>query len=39
LAWAEARPSLAVLLVLEDRRIVRSRRLERFTAIYHSKGK
>ncbi len=31
LEWIEARPSLAALLVLEDRRIVRSRRLERFT--------
>jgi thiamine biosynthesis lipoprotein len=31
LAWIEARPSLAALLVLEDRQIVRSRRLERFT--------
>ena len=29
LAWMEARPSLAALLVLEDRQIVRSRRLER----------
>ena len=31
LAWIEARPSLAALLVLEDRRIVRSQRLERYT--------
>jgi FAD:protein FMN transferase len=31
LAWIEARPSLAALLVLEGRRIVRSSRLEHFT--------
>ncbi|MEO7913726.1 MAG: FAD:protein FMN transferase [Roseiflexaceae bacterium] len=31
LAWIEARPSLAALLVREDRRIVRSQRLEQFT--------
>jgi thiamine biosynthesis lipoprotein len=31
LAWIEARPSLAALLVLEERRIVRSSRLEHFT--------
>ena len=31
LAWIEGRPSLAALLVLEDRQIVRSTRLERFT--------
>jgi FAD:protein FMN transferase len=31
LAWIEARPSLAALLVLEDGRILRSRRLEQFT--------
>jgi thiamine biosynthesis lipoprotein len=31
LAWIEARPSLAALLVLDNRQIVRSRRLERFT--------
>jgi thiamine biosynthesis lipoprotein len=31
LAWIEARPSLAALLVLENRRIVRSQRLERYT--------
>jgi thiamine biosynthesis lipoprotein len=31
LAWIEARPSLAALLVLEDGQVARSRRLERFT--------
>jgi thiamine biosynthesis lipoprotein len=31
LAWIEARPSLAALLVLESGEVIRSRRLERFT--------